>query len=373
MLIKRLIQLVILLCGIQSTQAYGQVVGPLASAQSDKTPKYRIVDLGHLPGGLGSYATAINKSGQIAGFDYFNYENNTISVPRAFLYDDGRIVDLGTLGGVASAATGINVHGHVVGSASIASDPYFSRHAFFYDGTMHDVGTLGGSTSEALRINKTDQVVGYARLNDFVSHAFLYDGSIHDLGTLREMTNSQANDINDQGQIVGVSWDSNTVPTNFRAFLYDGTFHDLGTLGGSTSIAAAINNKGVVVGTSQILSGVNHAFLYDGSMHDLGSFADGITFANAINKRGQVVGSWATYDAQGSQKGLGAFLYQEGTLYDLMALLDSGGDEWVQLIEAAAINNSGQIVGAGIKTDGVHAFRLDQVCEDENDGNDSDE
>jgi probable HAF family extracellular repeat protein len=74
--------------------------GTLASAQSDKAPKYRIVDLGHLPGGLASDAKAINQSGQIAGFDTFSYQNGAIFAGRAFLYDDGQMVDLGTLGGL---------------------------------------------------------------------------------------------------------------------------------------------------------------------------------------------------------------------------------------------------------------------------------
>jgi probable HAF family extracellular repeat protein len=222
---------------------------------------------------------------------------------------------------------------------------------------MHDLGTLGGRTSVALGINKTDQVVGIASLNDFVNHAFLYDGTMHDLGTLEGMTNSQANVINNKGQIVGESSDPNTIPTNFRAFLYDDEFHDLGTLGGSTSLATAIND--LVVGYSQIPSGETHAFLYDGSMHDLGSFDDGRTLAYAINKRGQVVGQWIIQNRQG------AFLYQEGALYDLKVLLDSSGDEWTQLMEAAGINDSGQIVGSGAKADGVHAFRLDPISEHE--------
>jgi probable HAF family extracellular repeat protein len=214
-----------------------------------------------------------------------------------------------------------------------------------------------------MRIRTLSAVLGVLLLAIFGTLASAqYDGTMHDLGTLEGMTNSQANGINNKGQIVGVS-SENTVPTTFRAFLYDGAslyeraFHDLGTLGGSTSSATAINDKGVVVGESQISSGAQHAFLYDGEMHDLGAFNDGATNAKAINNHGQVVGQW-NYTVGHTQQ-IGAFLYDHGTLYDLMKLLDSSGEGWIYLIEATSINKSGQIVGAGVMQDGVHAFRMD--------------
>ncbi len=59
----------------------------------------------------------------------------------AFLLSDGQMNDLGTLpGGVFSFATGINASGQVCGWSS---DPQAYSHAFVYsDGVMTDIGTL---------------------------------------------------------------------------------------------------------------------------------------------------------------------------------------------------------------------------------------
>lgn len=57
-----------------------------------------------------------------------------------------RLTDLGTLGGSSSSAFGINDTGQVVGSSAIAGDAV--QHAFLYsNGSMADLGTLGGANS----------------------------------------------------------------------------------------------------------------------------------------------------------------------------------------------------------------------------------
>ncbi len=67
-----------------------------------------------------------------------------------------------------------------------------------------------------------------------------------------------------------------------------------GTLpGGSTSRAAAINDRGQIVGSSSTPSSFGHAFLFEnGAMVDLGTLPGGnFSEALGINSRGQVVGS----------------------------------------------------------------------------------
>src|SRR5262249_52144976 len=72
------------------------------------------------------------------------------------------IVDLGNLGNpIYIAVDKLNDAGQVVGSSITAS---YARHAYLYqDGVMTDLGTLGGTNSEARKINDAGQVVGYAQ------------------------------------------------------------------------------------------------------------------------------------------------------------------------------------------------------------------
>jgi probable HAF family extracellular repeat protein len=92
--------------------------------------------------------------------------------PHAFLYENGVMQDLGTLGGTDSTGRGINSNGHVTGE-SIPSGALGAAHAFLYDGTMHDLGTLGGTASYGQDINAHDFVVGYGSTKTLPQSAFL--------------------------------------------------------------------------------------------------------------------------------------------------------------------------------------------------------
>ena len=64
---------------------------------------------------------------------------------HAFLYSNGTMQDLGSLGGDGGVAYGINAGGQIVGYASTAAG---ACHAFLYsNGAMTDLGTLGGDES----------------------------------------------------------------------------------------------------------------------------------------------------------------------------------------------------------------------------------
>src|SRR5262249_15503112 len=119
-------------------------------------------------------------------------------------------------------------------------------HPFLYsDGVMADLGTLGGDYGVALGINEAGQVTGYSSTAEGASHAFLYtDGGMFDLGG----ANSIGHGINAYGQVAG----SGSVGNFVHAFLYsDGAITDLGLLpGGMYSQAFALNDGGIVVGQS---------------------------------------------------------------------------------------------------------------------------
>src|SRR2546430_43611 len=69
-----------------------------------------------------------------------------------------RLVDLGTLGGTTINAAAINASGQVVGAASLSGDCCLF-HAFLYsNGRMNDMGTLGGDDSIAHDINSRSDV-----------------------------------------------------------------------------------------------------------------------------------------------------------------------------------------------------------------------
>ncbi len=184
----------------------GQVVGgSTVDAQShDHAFRWQQVsgmqDLGTL-GGLSSYAFAINDAGQAVGYACCAPDTY---LSHAVLWGSGGIVDLGDLDPVwpaISAAYGINDAGQVVGGSYDASANF---HAFLWqNGSMQDLGTLGGDYSAAEAINENGQVVGTARLANSTPHAFLWqNGSMQDLGALT-WDQSIAYDINDKGQVVG--------------------------------------------------------------------------------------------------------------------------------------------------------------------------
>jgi probable HAF family extracellular repeat protein len=122
---------------------------------------------------------------------------------------------------------------------------------------------------------------------------------MQNLGTLGGDYNydSSATGINNIGQVVGYSRDSNY---RSRAFIYDisNGMKDLGSLGGN-SYARSINNVGQVVGESYDINGLRRGFIYDSSngMRDINSFVEPadlngwiLSFASGINDVGDIVG-----------------------------------------------------------------------------------
>ena len=165
-------------------------------------------DLGTL-GGDDAVAYYINDAGQVVGVSYTNtIANGTSGLPTQdpFLWDRGRMVDLGSLGGTVGVAFGFNNRGQVAGQSNLAGDQIF--HPFIWDrGVLTDIGTLGGDLATSRGINDAGDVVGASLTSANQSqHAFLWrHGRLTDLGTLAGDSLSIAFHINLEGTIVGAS------------------------------------------------------------------------------------------------------------------------------------------------------------------------
>ena len=166
--------------------------------------EYTITDLGTLGSDPESKAYAINNLGQVVG--YSAPVQGPEAGRRGFLWDNGTMVDLGTLGGDHSEAYGINDLGQVVGRSSTPVGENHGHAFIWQDNSMRDLGTLGGWWSEAYGINNGGLVVGYARTIDNDADAFQWE----DNGNGGTMTggpgdSSRAYGVNESAQVVGFS------------------------------------------------------------------------------------------------------------------------------------------------------------------------
>lgn len=149
--------------------------------------------LAPLAGAQLSAADDINDAGVIVGR----------SGDRAVRWDGGVVSPLPSfVAGGRGEARGINDAGVIVGSSSLDSgDP---RAVLWADGQVRNLGTLGGTTSDAFAVSDRDDVVGSADDAAGARHAFLYrDGEMRDISAGLGAASSKAVAINDAGVAVG--------------------------------------------------------------------------------------------------------------------------------------------------------------------------
>jgi probable HAF family extracellular repeat protein len=313
---------------------------------------------------------------------------------RTVLWKDDPIpIDLGTFGGNFSLANTLNDLGQVVGFATNEipdSCPMFppfpcptfppigtQTRAFLWEnGALQDLGTLGGPDAGAFSINQRGQVAGisYTDPNETINpttgmptfHPFLWDhGTMTDLGSLGGTMGGEflfgfesSLLVNNRGQVIGTS--SLAGDQVIHPFLWShGEMRDLGTLGGDNGAAVWLTDNGEVVGAAdlpnspagcQSTSCTYHAFLWrKGVMTDLGTLgADPCSIAVMMNSKGQIVGSTLSICSQFETN---AFLWEDGgpmVALDTLIPADSG----VHLFEGNNINERGEILASGLRNDG---------------------
>ena len=157
-----------------------------------------------------------------------------------------------------------------------------------------------------------------------------------DLGVLPGGVSSSGSAVNDDGVVVG---SSDVGDATTHAFLWrDGHMTDLGTLAGPSGYSQAndVDDDGVVVGASSTADGGYHPTMWrDGEIIDLGTLGGIFGHATGINERGDVVGfsETATGDTH-------AFRWRRGRMTDL------GTVEGQAYSSAAGVDAAGRAVGA---------------------------
>ena len=228
-------------------------------------------DLGTL-GGPDAFAYAINRFGQIAGQSYTSYTPNPdtgIPTVDPFLWTNGKMIDLGTLGGTIGYPVWLNDWGQVVGFSNLAGDQVY--HGFLWSrGKLIDLfPASGGTYSYALWINDLGDVIGASTLaGDETEHASLWTfGTPIDLGTVGQDSCSEAWGINDFRQIVGIS-NSCSGEQSGRAFLWQngGPMVDLNALVENSSnlylyAASYINDSGEIIAQGMLPNSDVHTVL----------------------------------------------------------------------------------------------------------------
>lgn len=249
---------------------------------------------------------------------------------RGFVWENGVMRELPTLGGYHSFGAGVNNRGLVVGWAETP---------------VHD-RTCDPTTAQVLQFR-----------------AVIWDpkdgskGKIkaRELSPFRDDSTSAATAINDDGLVVGISGDCDQAVGRFsarRAVRWDknGKVSEIPNLGGVTwHTPMDINGQGDVVGFSNPVGAgdpqgdfIAHAFLWVNdavTAQDLHTLpGDAFSQAFAINSHGQVVGV-----SFGGLNGSHGFLFENGVMTDLNNLLGTGNGDVFR--SAQDINDAGQITG----------------------------
>lgn len=345
---------------------------PLQPSQAQTN--YVVTTFGTL-GGSASSATSINNNGLISGFSFLPGDQKVVAtifhngrpVPLGTLggpnsgvewpNHNARAVvgiaetaDLDPLNEDWSCAHGGSFFPTVTGHICLGF--------VWQNGHMSPLPTLGGINGYAAGANDVGQVVGWAEtpMHDascvfpqvLQFQAALWGpklGQVQPLLPLDGDPDSAATAINNKGEVVGISGIcENSVGdlSAMHAVIWEnGTVTYLGNLGvDDWDTPTAINNHGQVVGFTEIPDGTFNGFYwskFSGGMQDLKPLpGDSFSFAYAINDPGMIVGQ--SIGSNGSS----AVMWKDGVPTDLNCLTVPGSPH---LIYANDINNSGRITG----------------------------
>jgi probable HAF family extracellular repeat protein len=284
-----------------------------------------------------------------------------------------RVINLGP--GLLATLPRINAGGQV--SFSMQADA--GAVGYFYDGSsVQDIGTLGGETL-ANDLNDLGQVTGSSLTAGGVQHAFVWraGAGLLDIGTPSGGGESSGTAINRHGVVTGSSY-ADFQPRAFRWSAASGS-ESLGALTaglGSLSFVGALNDAGLIAGSSATADGSRHAFAWTRGrgMVDIDTLNSYDALVVAVGANGEVAGNhipsldaaeyrpylWTRAGGMrdlGTAGGSAAFVIAMTPGLHMAGLINFGDDvqramSWTR---SGGMRNLGTLGGASSRANGVNA------------------
>jgi len=256
--------------------------------------------------------------------------------------------DLGDLNDRITVGFDVNASGVVVGGSEEAAfglGPGPDEAFVYRNGVMETLPTLGGPGGFARRINNSGWITGFSDAADGTTHPVVWrpDGNggyeVIDLGTLGG-TFGWGNTITEDGKVVGLN---ETPGGAVRAWYWSGsgpvTLLPSLTEGGA-NYAVDLNARGLIVGNGTDAAGFYHATIWrNGLIHDINHRFPGMaySFATGINAEG-----WMAVDAFTGDFTAHGFAAKGDRVVDLNAVAGSSG------ADVFDISDQGWVAGTAV-------------------------
>jgi probable HAF family extracellular repeat protein len=221
------------------------------------------------------------------------------------------------------------------------------RRRYHHELTFTQIDFPGATFTEANGINNRGQIVGLFGDAGGVFHGFLLEDGAFTQIDFPGAPQTLPNDINDRGQVVGVFGASLLDAHGF--LLHDGVFTQIDFPGALATVGLGINDRGQIVGGFIDAGGAQHGFLLDnGVFTQIDVPGSPGTAPFDIDRRGRILGLFG--DAGGAEHG---FLLDDGVFTQIDV---PGGVDTNPL----GINDRGQIVGHVGPVGAFHGFLFDE-------------